>query len=225
MPNYVMRIWLSDRPGAFGRLATTIGDVGCDLVGIDILERGDGRAIDELTLELVDETVVPKLLHALSLVDGVDVEDIRSVVGGLPFPLHEPLDIAARVLHSESVEDLFDTFVTGIAQTFFDWAALVDPDGSVVLARSPGAPSDAWLGAFVTGTRLAAAAPGAANAASDVAWATLEVSGHALLVGRTGRPFRARERRQLATLALVADHRWGELVLEQSKRSHPARSD
>src|SRR5487761_2532462 len=168
-----MRVWLTDRPGAFARLATVISEIGGDLVGIDILERGEGRAIDELTIDLA------------------------------------------------GIEDLFETFVNGIAQTFFDWAALVDPDGSVVLARSPGAPSDAWLGAFVAGARLAAAAPGSANAASDVAWATLEISGLALLVGRAGRPFRARERRQLATLALVADHRWGELVIEQSKRSHP----
>ena len=219
-----MRVWLTDRPGAFARLATVISEIGGDLVGIDILERGEGRAIDELTIDLAGIQAVNVLLDALSRVEGVDVEDIRGVVAGMPFPLHEPLEIAARMLSSESVEDLFDTFVTGIAQTFFDWAALVDPDGSVVLARSPGAPSDAWLGAFVAGARLAAAAPGSANAASDVAWATLEISGLALLVGRTGRPFRARERRQLATLALVADHRWGELVIAQSKRSHPARN-
>ena len=219
-----MRVWLTDRPGAFARLATAIAQLGGDLVGIDILERGEGRAIDELTIDLADVQAVNELLDVLSRVEGVDVEDIRGVVAGMPFPHHEPLEIAARLLSSESVEDLFDTFVTGIAQTFLDWAALVDPDGSVVLARSLGAPNDAWLGAFVAGVRLVAAAPGSASSASDVAWATLEISGLALLVGRTGRPFRARERRQLATLAIVADHRWSEIVIAQSKRSHPARN-
>jgi hypothetical protein len=74
------------------------------------------------------------------------------------------------------------------------------------------------------GTRSAAKEPGAAASASDVAWAGLEVSGLALLVGRTGRPFRARERRQLATLARIADHRWRELVTRDGMRAHPARS-
>jgi hypothetical protein len=222
MPSYVMRIWLADRPGALGNVASVIGDTGGDLVGIDILERGDGRAIDELTIELTEQAV-PQLLQAVSAIEGVDIEDLRAVVAGLPHPLLDPLEVAARTLHSESVGDLFGTFVAGIAQTFSDWAALVDPDGSVVLASSPGAPADAWLGAFVAGTRSASPVPGAAGAANDVAWATLEISGLALLVGRTGRPFRARERRQLSTLALIADHRWRELVMRDSMRAHPSR--
>jgi hypothetical protein len=222
MPSYVMRIWLADRPGALGNVASAIGQSGGDLVGIDILERGDGRAIDELAIEL-EEQAVPQLLQAVSAIEGVDIEDIRAVVAGLPHPLLDPLEVAARTLHSESVGDLFATFVAGVAQTFSDWAALVDPDGSVVLASSPGAPTDAWLGAVVAGTRSASPAPGAAGAANDVAWATLEISGLALLVGRSGRPFRARERRQLSTLALIADHRWRELVMRDSMRAPPSR--
>jgi hypothetical protein len=60
--------------------------------------------------------------------------------------------------------------------------------------------------------------------AADIAWAGLEVSGLALLVGRSGRPFRARERRQLATLSRIADHRWRELVARDGIRTHPTRS-
>ena len=167
-----MRIWLADRPGALGNVASAIGHVGGDLVGIDILERGDGRAIDELAIEL-DEEAVPELLSVVSAIEGVDIEDIRAVVAGLPHPLLDPLEGGAATLHSESWKStiLFVTFVAGVAQTFSDWAALVDPDGSVVLASSPGAPTDAWLGAFVAGTRSATPAPGAAGAASDVAWA------------------------------------------------------
>lgn len=218
-----MRIWLADRPGALGHVATTIGEVGGDLVGIDILERGDGRAIDELTIELREEAQVPALLKAIAALDGVDVEDLRSVIAGLPHPLIDPIEVAANLLHGQTVDELFTSFVTGVATTFSAWAAVVDPEGPVVLARSPGSPADAWLGAFVTGTRLATPDPSAAGAANDVAWAALEVSGLALLVGRGGRPFRARERRQLATLSRIADHRWRELVTREGMRAHPAR--
>ena len=47
-----MRVWLPDRPGALGAVASRIGAVRGDLVGVDILERGAGRAIDELVVEL-----------------------------------------------------------------------------------------------------------------------------------------------------------------------------
>src|SRR5262245_58230979 len=48
MATFVLRLWLPDRPGALGAVASRVGAVGGDLVGIDILERGAGRAIDEL---------------------------------------------------------------------------------------------------------------------------------------------------------------------------------
>ncbi len=43
---------MPDRPGALGQVASRVGAVGGDVVGIDILERGAGRAIDELVVEL-----------------------------------------------------------------------------------------------------------------------------------------------------------------------------
>ena len=52
---YVVRVWLPDRPGALGQVASRIGAVRGDVVGIDILERGAGRAIDELVVELPDD--------------------------------------------------------------------------------------------------------------------------------------------------------------------------
>ena len=40
----------------------------------------------------------------------------------------------------------------------------------------------------------------------------LTAAGLALVLGREGQAFRARERRQLVALARVADHRWVELT-------------
>jgi hypothetical protein len=45
-----------------------------------------------------------------------------------------------------------------------------------------------------------------------VAWAGFDECDLVIVVGRQGRAFRARERRQLAALARIADRRWSELV-------------
>lgn len=217
-----MRVWLPDRPGALGAIATGIGSAGGDLVGIDILERGGDRVIDELTIELPDDGLVPGMLRIVGEIDGVDIEDLRSVLAGLPHPLIDPLEVAADILGGHDVEELLSALVEGVSTSFSCWSAIVDPEGPVVLATSDDAPPNPWLEAFVNGSRLASGAPGTAASASDVAWAGLEISGLALLVGRSGRPFRARERRQLATLARVADHCWRELVVRENRRVHPA---
>ena len=51
---FVIRMWLPDRPGALGQVASRIGAVRGDVVGIDILERDGGQAVDELVVELPD---------------------------------------------------------------------------------------------------------------------------------------------------------------------------
>jgi hypothetical protein len=72
-------------------------------------------------------------------------------------------------------------------------------------------PPPAWLVAFVNGSRSSAAVAAGECGPDDVAWAGLLDGRLALLLGRRGRPFRARERRQLATLARIADHRVADL--------------
>ena len=128
-----MRVWLPDRPGALAAVAGRIGACGGDLIGIDILERGEGRVIDELTIDLADDAAIPALLKGVSDLDEVDVEDIRGVVAGLPYPLVDPLEVAGSLLTGERVEDLFAAFVAGVGTSFSGWAAVVDPDGPVVL--------------------------------------------------------------------------------------------
>ncbi len=79
MPGYILRIWLPDRPGALGLVASRIGAVGGDIVSIDILERGGGQAVDEFVIELAGEHLVDLLRAEIHEVDGVSVEEIRAV--------------------------------------------------------------------------------------------------------------------------------------------------
>src|SRR3712207_9268242 len=90
----VVRLWLPDRPGALGQVASRIGAVRGEIVGIDILERGAGRAIDELVVELPDAALMPLLLSEVNQVDGVDVEDVRAAPDNLADPRLDALETA-----------------------------------------------------------------------------------------------------------------------------------
>jgi hypothetical protein len=77
MTGYVVRIALPDRPGALGLVASRIGAVGGDIVAINILERQDGRAVDEFVVE-IGQDLIDLLQSEIHEVDGVSVLDIRA---------------------------------------------------------------------------------------------------------------------------------------------------
>lgn len=217
MTTYAVRIWLPDRPGALGAVASRIGAVRGDLVGIDILERGGGRAIDELLVELPSDDLLPLLAAEISQVDGVDVEDVRLAADSVDDPRLGALEAAAVLVEQDALDGLFTALCTHGRHSFdADWSVLLDFSGPGVLARAGDAPPATWLGAFLHGSRTSAAVVGADSGPDDVAWAELPTADLALVLGRQGRPFRARERRQLMALARIADSRRVELAARQT---------
>ena len=74
----------------------------------------------------------------------------------------------------------------------------------MLLASHGAPPPPAWLVAFVAGSESSEAVTSGECGPDDVAWAALGASRLALLLGRQGRPFRARERHQLAALCQIA---------------------
>ncbi|MEY2568889.1 MAG: hypothetical protein QOE35_3418 [Actinomycetota bacterium] len=211
MATFVVRVWMPDRPGVLGAVASRVGAVRGDVVGIDILERGAGRAIDELVVDLPDEDLVPLLIAEIGQVDGVDVEDVRAAKS-LPDPRLAALEAAALLVEEATPEGLLTTMVTHARADFEgDWAAVIGPDSGTMLASAGEAPDAAWLTAFVDGSRSSDVLAAGEGGPDDVAWASLPAGELSLVVGRHGRPFRARERRQLAALARIADRRWAEV--------------
>ncbi|TMK89499.1 MAG: hypothetical protein E6G57_01065 [Actinobacteria bacterium] len=212
MPTFVLRLWLPDRPGALGAVASRIGAVRGDLVGIDILERGGGRAIDELAVELPEERLVPLLVSEVGQVDGVDVEEVRTVEGPLPDPRLDALETAAALVEQAHVVDLLEVLTCEAQRDFAaDWAAVVELDGGAVVVGTGETPEPRWLAAFLAGSTSSTTAANGDAGPEDVAFAVLPAAGIALVLGRDGKTFRARERRQLLALARVAGHCWGEL--------------
>jgi hypothetical protein len=213
VPTYVLRVWVPDRPGALGSVASRIGAVRGDLVGIEILERGGGRAIDELVVDLPDAALVPLLLTEVGQVDGVDVEDVRPAPPSLSDPRLDALETAALLVEQTDVDGLLLTLATHARHDFeADWAAIIDATSAVPLAAIGTPPPTPWLAAFVNGSKSSVRVAAGDSGPDDTAWAPVETAELSVVVGRRGRPFRARERRQLAALARVASSRWAELA-------------
>jgi hypothetical protein len=223
---FVIRMWLPDRPGALGQVASRIGAVRGDVVGIDILERDGGQAVDELVVELPDDTLVELLVNEVRQVDGVAVEEVRRVSDAIHDPRLDALEAAAQLVGATDVETLLSSVVVHARRVVgANWVAVVDIDGrgDGVLAADDGAPGPAWLEAYLAGSRAAEGVNrGSVAARSDVVWAPLPGSGLALVLGRDDMPYRARERRQVAALARVVDTRLRELHRARSRTRHPS---
>ena len=223
MPLFVLRVWVPDRPGALGAVASRIGAVRGDLVGVDILERGGGRAIDELVVELPDEGLVQLLISEVSEVDGVDVEDVRRAKDALADPRLDALETAAHLVGQESVVSLLTSLAKSSLRDFqSDWAAIVEPGAPEHVVAEGDVPAGQWLSAFLAGSRASIAPRVGESGPDDVAWAEMDAAGLVLIIGRHGRPFRARERRQLTALARIVDARWSELVVRATRQVHPS---
>jgi len=221
----VLRMWLSDRPGALGQVASRVGAVGGDVVGIDILERGAGRAIDELVIELPGPDLVDLLLSELAQVDGVDVETITPAADSLRDPRLDALETAAILVGATTRAEALDELCVHSVRTIgAEWAAVVALEGPDIVAQQGEAPSVPWLVAYVKGSQSSARVAGGDGGPADVVWAPLPGAGMALVLGRDGNPFRARERRQAAALARIVDTRFCELGRIRSRAVHPSSS-
>lgn len=223
METFVVRMWLPDRPGALGQVASRIGAVRGEIVGIDILERGAGRAVDELVVELPDATLTDLLVAEVSQVEDVRVEEIRPVAEALHDPRLDALEAAAVLVGADDEPSLVEATVTHARRVVGgSWAALVSLPEGEVLVRSGDAPPAPWLLAFVAGSQHAARAVGGAGGPDDLVWSPLPASEMALVMGRDGHAYRARERRQVAALARIADTRLAELRRLRSRHHHPS---
>jgi hypothetical protein len=204
----VVRVWLEDRPGALGAVASRIGGVGGDVHEIEVIDHGAGRAVDEFLIT-VEDTVSDELLaREIAAVDGVDVEDVRPIDYEDRDPRLGSLEAAVALAEAPDPQARALTLADHSRRELrADWVAVLD--GGLLLACEGTAPDPAWLEAFATGVASGGDGPGSAGEgiASDddgeVAWAAI-AGDHVLLAGRSGVPFRPRERKVLALLARLA---------------------
>ena len=219
---FILRVWMPDRPGALGALASRIGAVGGDVTGIDILERGAGRAIDELVVELPDDSLVDLLVAEIHQVDGVDIESIRPAEVALHDPRVDALETAALLVGAPTPSAAIKELCVHAVRTVgANWGAVLDLSNGSIISAVGECPPAAWIAAFVAGSQSSARVADGDIGPSDMVWAPLPAAGRALVMGRNGESFRARERRQTAALARIVDTRFRELTVSARDR-HPS---
>ena len=223
MQTYVLRVWLPDRPGALGAVASRLGAVGADVVGIEILERGGGQAVDELLIRIPDPSQQQLLLTEVSQVDGVSVEELRPAPGSAGDRHLAALEAATMLATASTEHEAFALLCGHLGEQLeADWVLVADLASGDV-AVSVGAPPDMeWVEVFVAGSQASARLVAGEAGPDDVAWAPLPATGLTLVLARRRAPFRARERREVAALARVADARAADLVKWRSRLRHPS---
>jgi hypothetical protein len=174
---FVVRVWLPDRPGALGQVASRIGAVRGDVVGIEILEQGGGRAVDELVVALPEGELVELLVDEIGEVDGVDVEWVQALGTGEHDPHLAVLEAAARLVeHTGDSRAALDRLCADLLAAFeAEWAVVVGAQPPALVASAGTAPDPGWLAAFLAGSRHLDGQHG--RHPEDVAWGDLGRSG------------------------------------------------
>jgi len=209
---FLLRVVLPDRPGMLGAVATALGEVGGDILSLDVVERGPDGAVDDLVVELPPGGLADRLISSAQSVEGVVVESLRPYYGGTD--LHRDLELVDELAADPaSALRLLVAHCPGVFRA--GWALLVEsgPDGPRVLAASGGAPDLAgvplpWL-PLARARRLSVREPWVPErweaVGTELAAAPVGGPERAVLLGRPGGPrFRASEVLRLAHLAGIA---------------------
>lgn len=208
--SHLLRVVLPDRPGALGAVATAIGDVGGDILGVDVVERGLGCVVDDLLVELPPGRLADALVTAAAQVPGVRVESIRPYAGQID--AHRELELLDTLAAGPS--EPFGVLADGVGRIFrAGWSMVLGaPDAGCapIAARSGSAPElDAidvpWWPPDPT-RALAAEDSWAPRDWSrlDTELAVAPLGSGALLVGRPALPWLPSELVRLRHLAAIA---------------------
>jgi hypothetical protein len=192
---------MPDRPGALGQVASRVGAVRGDVLAIEILEQGGGRAIDELTVSLPDDDLLPLLSAEVDAVDGVSVESIRVVDPDRTDASLSALALGAAIAECAPSERL-DVMVNGVQRfSETDWVVVLRNGERI--AHIGDTPEMGWLTAFLAGSEHLDSLDD--SVPSDLLWAQMTTSGLTVAAGRTGNPIHERERVRFSLLVRLAD--------------------
>ncbi|MHB8681153.1 MAG: ACT domain-containing protein [Acidimicrobiales bacterium] len=220
MPMYLVRVVLDDRPGALGAVASRIGSVRGDVTAVQIVERGDGLAIDEFVVELPDDELLTLLVSEIEQVDGATVDEVRSLLDGTRDRRLDAYEAATTLVQERSPERVLEV-LAGLVRRELDasWAAVVDAGDHTLISCDGRAPAAPWLAAHVSGA-LTDGRP----EPEDIAMVALAAWDLILVIGRPGWRFGPRDHARLEALARLADARWADLAERDARTSHPSRA-
>lgn len=221
---YLVRVWLPDRPGALGAVASRLGALQGDVTALEIVERGGGSAVDELVVELPADVPVNLIAREIAEEDGVEVEAVDRLDDSRYDPQLDVLEAAAILLGAESGDELAEALCEHVCRAIrSDWACVLDRDGAVIGSKGE-RPNTMWLQSFVSGSPSIDRELGTVE--MDTVWVPMASAEASLVVGRDV-SYRSRERQRLAALARIADA-WFRRLRERSRLTgllaHPSRT-
>ncbi len=206
--SYLLRVMLPDRPGSLGSLAVALGTVDADIISLDVVDRFDGVAVDDIVVDVPHGTFPDALITAAERLDGVMVDSLRPFGGILD--AHRELELIDAVAGAGA----------GASQLLADelpaalrvgWALVVEVTADArcrLIARGESAPM--WEGGEVSvlcGLERVTALDDDDGVPAE--WTAMDTSlaaaplnsGHILVVGRPGGPsFRPSEVARLGYL-------------------------
>lgn len=204
--SYLLRVLLPDRPGSLGALAVALGTAGADIISLDVVDRYNGVAVDDIVVTVPNGTFPDTLITAAEMLDGVVVDSLRPFDGILD--AHRELELvdAAAGAGAGAPQLLADQLPATLR---VGWALVlvVTAEGCRLVARGESAPM--WNGGDVPVLRDLERAtsldddevPGEWSAMDTVLAAAPLAAGHVLVVGRPGGPsFRPSEIARLGYL-------------------------
>lgn len=144
--SYLLRVMLPDRPGSLGSLAVALGSAGADIISLDVVDRFDGVAVDDIVVNVPHGTFPDTLITAAEKLDGVLVDSLRPFGGILD--AHRELELVDAVAGAGAgaPQMLADELPPALR---VGWALVVDTSGDAcrLVARGESAPM--WEGGRV----------------------------------------------------------------------------
>jgi hypothetical protein len=198
-----MRIWLPDAPGVLGAVAAAIGAVEGNVIGLEVLEREAGVAIDEFVVELPDDPdAVDAVCKAIRTIAGAGVEEVRPLAAAAQDREDTVLNAAAAILQAATPTAAMNA-LSGQLMALFDltWLAVADLALESFVEVHGDVPAMAWLTAFAHGSQ-SGADPSNDTTRSGVFVEAIPETELTVCGGRPT-PIRRRERHGIAMLVLV----------------------
>ncbi len=198
-----MRIWLPDAPGVLGAVAAEIGAVKGNVIGLEVLEREAGVAIDELVVELPDDPgAVDAVCKGIRNIPGAGVEDVRELNTVAQDREDTILNAAAAILQAATATAAMNTLSSQLMSLFdLTWLAVADLGLQTFSEVHGDAPNIAWLNAFAEGSQ-SGADPSNDTTNSGVFVEAIPETELTVCGGRPA-PIRRRERHAISMLVVV----------------------